>query len=303
MKPRFLFALVCLAAFPVSASSQAAPRLADLLSTNDIHTADELGALLQRMRHLPADQQRQLLDALRIDPRIVGGFPVQIANHPWQVALVRGLASDRLQFCGGALIAPDLVVTAAHCIDNNVVSNDANRVDVVAGTERYNTGGERIDVRAVYVHPQWNSSTHDYDIAILRLQARSVTGRPIPIDPGPVAVGARPMVTGWGSLSEGGQGSLDLMGVDVPIVDTSICNQQASYDGSITPRMFCAGEQEGGKDSCQGDSGGPISLGSGDAAKLVGVVSWGEGCARHLKYGVYTRISEVASWVQSFVVN
>jgi len=300
MTLRPLLAFAGLAALAVPAAALAQPASPDVTWPRDIRSPAERDAFVRRLRMLPQEQQRRLMELLGLDPRIVGGYPVAIVNHPWQVALVRGLASDRLQFCGGSLIAPNLVVTAAHCVDNHIVSRDPSRVDIVGGTGSYISGGERIDVAAIHVHPQWNSATYDYDVAILQLRTTARLARPVAVEPQPLSVGDRPMVTGWGAVSEGGSGSFDLLGVDVPVVDTATCNHLDSYNNAITDRMFCAGEQEGGKDSCQGDSGGPISLGSGGTARLVGIVSWGEGCARRLKYGVYTRISAVADWIRGF---
>ena len=91
------------------------------------------------------------------------------------------------------------------------------------------------------------------------------------------------------------------MGVNIPVIDNSVCNAAESYQKSITNNMLCAGEREGGKDSCQGDSGGPLVLGTKNEARLIGIVSWGEGCARKDKYGVYTRVSSVYDWIYSSV--
>jgi secreted trypsin-like serine protease len=80
-----------------------------------------------------------------------------------------------------------------------------------------------------------------------------------------------------------------------------VCNQPASYNGDILASMFCAGKTEGGVDSCQGDSGGPGSAIINGRTTLVGVVSWGDGCARRLKYGVYSRISTAAEWIATTI--
>lgn len=102
---------------------------------------------------------------------------------------------------------------------------------------------------------------------------------------------------GWGRTSEGGSSSDALLKVEVPFVSANKCS--ASYPNQITDRMICAGFDEGGKDSCQGDSGGPLVKGNGSSRVLVGVVSWGEGCARPGKYGVYSKVSSVIDWINS----
>ena len=113
-----------------------------------------------------------------------------------------------------------------------------------------------------------------------------------------VPVGQPLEVTGWGAMSEGGEGSRMLQKVEVPHVDTAVCDAEESYKGKITAGMLCAGYAKGAKDACQGDSGGPLVWHKAGAGNfLVGVVSWGEGCARESKYGVYTRVTAYADWI------
>jgi secreted trypsin-like serine protease len=237
--------------------------------------------------------------------RIVGGEVVSIANHPWQVALVRGLVEEpvRSQFCGGSIIAPTWVLTAAHCVRNSIVREDPTRINIVVGTSQFFTGGERVQVAAIHVHTQYNSATQDSDFALLRLTKPITTPVAKPIDLADknteLAEGAKTVVTGWGATAEGGPGSLDLLGAEVPVVSNATCNKPESYNGDITPNMLCAGKEIGGIDSCQGDSGGPQTASVQGKAVLVGVVSWGEGCARRLKFGVYARVTSALPWIAS----
>jgi len=242
-------------------------------------------------------------NVFRVDPRILGGNSVDISDYPWQVALIRGYAKDplRSQFCGGSLIAPNVVVTAAHCIDNAIVRKDATRIDVIAGTAFYASDGERLKVASIIIHPQWNPTNQDYDIAVLKLKSSSVLGKPIPLYTSPIKTLDHAWVSGWGALFEGGSSSPDLVAADVPVITSSVCNQEASYKGNVTLRMMCAGKRDGGLDSCQGDSGGPLVANFDGKQQLIGIVSWGEGCARRDKYGVYTRISEMVPWITSLV--
>ena len=83
----------------------------------------------------------------------------------------------------------------------------------------------------------------------------------------------------------------------MPYADTAVCNDPASYNGGVRPGMMCAGYREGGIDACQGDSGGPLVWRTPDGPVLVGVVSFGDGCARKLKYGIYTRVSAYREWI------
>ena len=235
--------------------------------------------------------------------RIVGGHPVFIENNIWQIAMVRASVAEptRSQFCGGSIIGDTWVLTAAHCVRNAVVREDPSRVDVIAGTSQYAIGGERLKVAEIHTHPKYNQSTMDHDFALLRLRNPVTQGKVIELakETTQVSEGTNACVTGWGATFEGGPGSIDLLGAEVPIVSTEICNQPASYGGDVTVTMMCAGKKEGGIDSCQGDSGGPLTISDGARDTLIGVVSWGEGCARRLKYGIYSRVSTVAPWIAS----
>jgi len=247
----------------------------------------------------------ELEDAIVVDPRIVGGMSVAIEDHPWQVALVRAALSEpaRHQFCGGSIIGDRWVVTAAHCVDAFFVARKPSNVDIIAGTAEYRSGGERIAVEGIHVPQGWDDpnkiSPLDFDVALLKLSRPLTLGQPIPIAQQDLVLspGTETNVTGWGALSEGGPGSNKLMGVSLPVVATDICNSAESYNGQITANMWCAGRREGGLDSCQGDSGGPNWTPVGGKAVLTGIVSWGEGCARRLKYGIYTNVAKMSGWI------
>ncbi|MEJ2856301.1 MULTISPECIES: S1 family peptidase [unclassified Saccharothrix] len=216
------------------------------------------------------------------DPKIVGGTAVQDpGEYPFVVALV---TPDGRQFCGGALVDATHVVTAAHC----TVGSTPAEVRVLGGRLALDDqGGTVSEVTEIWVHPEYTTAEQGEDISVLTTAA-SFPYEPVEL-PEPhdklYKPGTFGTVLGWGRTSEGGQPSNVLREVDVPIRSDADC-EEAYEEQYQAKAMFCAGFPEGGKDSCQGDSGGPFVVNG----KLAGIVSWGEGCARPWKYGVYTKV-------------
>lgn len=221
---------------------------------------------------------------------IVGGTEAPMYKYGFNAGM-RSSASGN-SFCGGALIAPDVVLTAAHCLNIPWVS---------AGTH-YRSGtsdGQQRSVARTVRHPNYNSRTLDYDFALLFLSSSAAT-QTVSVasnNGGDEAVGRTATVTGWGATRENGPTSSVLREVDVDIVTNTACNQAVR---GITDRMICAGGIQG-YDACQGDSGGPLFVDKNGSPILVGDVSWGIGCARAGLPGVYGRISSVRSWIDSNV--
>lgn len=268
---------------------------------------DTLAARVSRSAETVRDATPQALAAFRelsLNPpktRIVGGHLTLINDNPWQIAMIRSAVAEptRSQFCGGSIVRNGWILTAAHCVKNSIVREDPKRVEIIAGSSQYAIGGERLKVAAIHTHPKYNETTMDNDFALLRLETPMTKGKVVPMADATtqVADDTNLCVTGWGATFEGGPGAIDLLGAEVPIVSTAVCNQPESYGGDILASMICAGKKEGGVDSCQGDSGGPATSMVRGRATLVGVVSWGEGCARRLKYGVYSKVSTAAEWI------
>jgi len=232
---------------------------------------------------------------------IIGGVPVtDIKELPWQVALLRGTSTAPFQFCGGSIVAPQWILTAAHCAEGL----SPQQVDVLAGTVFKTSGGVRVDSTALFIHPKWGQTGTDYDFdaALIKLEEPLAVGSAIELASSATEppVDFQTRVSGWGATSEGGPSSNQLLFVDVPVVSNETCNAPSSYNGIVSQNMICLGKVAGGQDSCQGDSGGPAVM-MGETKKLVGIVSWGWGCARPNYFGVYTRVSSVKDWVDATI--
>ncbi len=227
---------------------------------------------------------------------IAGGGEAQPGAWPWAVALVDANSSAYDgQFCGAALIATELVLTAAHCLDDT----HANQVDAIIGRHNLNSNdGERISIAQISVHPGWVNG-YGEDVALMRLANPSA--QPTIAIASPhlnylYAPGFTAITLGWGLLSEEGSAPATLQQVSVPIVSTATCN--TAYDGEVSATELCAGFDDGGRDSCYGDSGGPLVVADGNGGWLhAGIVSWGEGCGLAGFYGVYARTSDSADWI------
>ena len=186
---------------------------------------------------------------------------------------------------------------------------------VVLGDHQYTIDTEtdhlRADVAQIINHPQYDGSTYNYDFSLVELASEVAWSlyphiRPIclPEEDHHDYAGQLATVTGWGTLTSGGQGPEVLHGVQVDIISNYACRNDYSYDPSyITDEMLCANVAGGGKDACQGDSGGPLITRDPhhDHQILVGVVSWGFYCAYPEYPGVYARVTSVLPWIQNTV--
>ncbi|GAA3056031.1 S1 family peptidase [Actinokineospora globicatena] len=218
--------------------------------------------------------------------QIVGGQRVPIADHPYVVYLA---TTNGFQFCGGTLTGRDKVVTAAHCAK----AYPRERVVVVAGREdKQGAEGMTVAVKDIWVHPDYQDVTQGDDVAVLTLAER-VPYRPLPLaaDRAIYAQDAPAAILGWGRVSETGPASRYLLGAEVRLVSDAECS--VDYDSFLDASMVCAGLPEGGIDTCQGDSGGPLVV----DGRLVGISSWGQGCAEAGKPGVYTRVAAYADLI------
>jgi secreted trypsin-like serine protease len=261
-------------------------------------------------------------------PYIVGGSTTTGEAHPHQASLVFdeafGGTDFQRSFCGGSLVTPRIVMTAAHCLvdtdpdcgprsltgvpvctalvdpgGDGTAKMDGNDLDVIVGrTTLSGTGGTEGDASATYVAGNYTGElSKRNDLGFVSLAASSTQTRIDIVDKSEGLLwkpGALTRVSGHGLIIEGGPPSDTLKVATVPIISDTSCSSPAVYGPFFDKvSMICAGVLGGGTDACQGDSGGPLQT---DAAppstRLVGVVSFGAGCARPGKPGVYTRVAQ-----------
>ncbi|XP_068624718.1 trypsin 3A1-like isoform X2 [Battus philenor] len=235
----------------------------------------------------PATSNAENSTDVDIKFRIVGGSIVPITEVPYQVLYGR--------YCGGSLIAPRWVITAAHCKD---------REEYVLAGSTQRSRAKKYKICAHFIHPLWNTSksaSHDYDFQLVLLET------PVPVTPSsmPIAIGSyddiRPgrmmAISGWGHLRFKKSRMQDLVRrAYVPVMADDVCRTLPNgFFKNITSRMFCAGFLNGTKDSCQGDSGGPGVI----DGKLVGMVSFGVGCAMPNQPGVYSKVPAARDWIRA----
>ncbi|XP_043356891.1 suppressor of tumorigenicity 14 protein isoform X3 [Dermochelys coriacea] len=237
--------------------------------------------------------------------RIVGGQDSEVGEWPWQVSLhVKGQG----HVCGASLISDKWLVSAAHCFqeESRVSYSDPKVWTAFFGvhdqSDRTNKMVQERSIKRIITNSQFNDFTYDYDIAVLELQSPvtfTTTVRPIclPDATHDFPAGKEIWVTGWGATLEGGVGATILQKAAIRVINQTMCNTLLT--DQITSRMMCGGVLTGGIDACQGDSGGPlVSVERNNRLFLAGVVSWGDGCARRNKPGVYTRVSKLRDWIK-----
>eukprot|EP00548_Thalassiothrix_antarctica_P018334 CAMPEP_0194194308 /NCGR_PEP_ID=MMETSP0154-20130528/75515_1 /TAXON_ID=1049557 /ORGANISM="Thalassiothrix antarctica, Strain L6-D1" /LENGTH=456 /DNA_ID=CAMNT_0038918729 /DNA_START=70 /DNA_END=1436 /DNA_ORIENTATION=+ len=258
---------------------------------------------LQSNHHMPICKEFVDQNNDGVNQQIINGEEVEPNIHPW---FARSTLGSGWAGCGGSLVTPEYVLTAAHCVDgreSNLENNGGYQIGALCapyGPNESNNCGQAVQsfgISDIIPHPNYNSNSVQNDFALVRLDGSS-TITPVTMDPGDISPSYENLSLkenlwpiGFGT-DENGSVTSKLMRVNVNYVKDSTCNE--NYNGGIFENMMCAADTN--EDSCQGDSGGPLYDSDNDV--LVGVVSWGIGCAQAGYPGVYSRISNQISWIK-----
>ncbi|MBF0101500.1 MAG: trypsin-like serine protease [Desulfobacterales bacterium] len=237
--------------------------------------------------------------------RIIGGQDAVEGQWPWIAALVNANETNLYdaQFCGGSLVHPSWVITAAHCVEGETETS----IQVAIGIHNLdNPVDELINIKRIIMHPNYDPESMDADIALIELSTPS-RANPVKLFSEDTNLnGQEAIILGWGSMDVNSDTYAHILQqVTIPIVPNKTCNESyTSETGDTTiyalDTMICAGYSQGGKDSCQGDSGGPLLIKHDGVWKLAGVVSFGEGCAQPGLYGVYTKVAKFNDFLMGY---
>ncbi|KAM6303019.1 acrosin-like [Podargus strigoides] len=237
--------------------------------------------------------------------RVVGGTAAQPGAWLWIVSIQDPWRPGTGHLCGGSLIHPQWVLTAAHCF---VEAKYVTMWRVVIGATHLAWLGPEAQVRTIrrlVTHEHYVPGSEKNDITLLELDQPVQCSPYVQLACVPDAsLGVSQLtacyVSGWGSTTARDGGPTDvLQEAKVQLIDVQLCNSSQWYGGAIQPHNLCAGYPQGGIDTCQGDSGGPLVCRdrSADYFWLVGVTSWGKGCARPNQPGVYTSTQHFYNWI------
>ncbi|XP_050520248.1 prostasin-like isoform X2 [Daktulosphaira vitifoliae] len=247
-------------------------------------------------------------------PKIIGGYSTPYGAYPWQVELQANIGGWE-HHCGGALVSETIALTAAHCLKN--LKKSQLRILVGKHNLSKNDKHEKTyKIQKILVHPDFRKDgPHSHDIAVLKLHSANSKGVRFDSHVQPICLPEYHTnineanwctVTGWGAQKQDDMTSLSkvLQAASVHLIDLETCRHDDIYGGRhqfILDSMLCAGNLEGGVDACGGDSGGPLACQINGKFVLTGVVSWGDGCGKKNRPGVYTRVSYYADWLKQSI--
>ncbi|XP_037988105.1 acrosin-like [Motacilla alba alba] len=237
--------------------------------------------------------------------RIVGGIGAAEAEWPWIVSIQHPWVPGLGHWCGGSLITADWVLTAAHCFDK---FDNISLLYVLIGATQLTQPGPGAAVRSVkkvVIHRDYKRSDYSYDIALMQLDRPVLCSSYIQLaclaDPAlKVSELINCWIAGWGATTARSLDSADrLQQAKVQLIDVQLCNSSDWYAGEVHPYNLCAGYPQGNIDSCKGDSGGPLMCQDNNAEYwwVIGLTSFGTGCARARQPGVYTSIQYFYDWI------
>ncbi|XP_078318807.1 neurotrypsin-like isoform X2 [Crassostrea virginica] len=234
--------------------------------------------------------------------RIVGGHTSSPGKWPWLASIFLHIPPmSQEQFCAGSLVNDEWILTAAHCFDRTTDKRDI-RIRLGEFNLRHHDPSEQtFNATELFIHPLYTSSSHDFDIALIRLNRPADTSSDYVNNICLPVASENPFqddycyVAGWGNTgSTASSRTAVLQEAKMPLIDNAVCKGIYSQ---LTSNMMCGGYIFGGIDTCQGDSGGPLSCRRSNQWEVGGVISWGNGCAQVLKPGVYTRTMPFLTWI------
>ncbi|KAL3875620.1 hypothetical protein ACJMK2_033552, partial [Sinanodonta woodiana] len=271
----------------------------------DINTTT--GSIECGKRPLMSHQQDESEIKLTASPpkieHIIGGMNAVEGANPWQAAIriISNFSKGSSHWCGATILSEYWILSAAHCFRNH------RKSEIVMRTGDYNNKvnddhEQEFVIDLLIPHKKFNDYSNDYDIALIKIQPQDGRGivfndyvQPacLPESNTEYEAGMKCHISGWGLTSDNYPNILQ--SARIPIINESECN--TAYKGGITPRMFCAGYMSGRVDSCFGDSGGPLVCDIQGKYTVLGITSWGRGCALRNSPGVYTKVKEFLPWI------